>query len=223
MNSNAMAPEPALPSPRKLAVACLTSLVVALVLLVTAVLPVEYGLDPLGTGRMLGLLREAPVDAAAVDIPQGDQGLTPSLRGDVALYGGLYRTDAVEFVIEPYDYLEFKYRLEQGAAMLFSWAADGTLIHEFHGDPDANPQDVRSYDKSDKSMANGSFVAPVTGIHGWFWENPGNTPITLRLASSGFYAEAVEFRSDKSRNRRDVSPAPMPASTQSPASAQSGE
>jgi hypothetical protein len=63
------------PSPRKLLRSTLIALAVALLLLVTAVLPAEYGIDPTGVGRVLGLTRmgeiktrlakEAAADAAA--------------------------------------------------------------------------------------------------------------------------------------------------------------
>jgi hypothetical protein len=65
--------EPA--SPRKLLRSTLIALAVAIFLLVTVVLPAEYGIDPTGAGRVLGLTRmgeiktrlakEAAADAAA--------------------------------------------------------------------------------------------------------------------------------------------------------------
>ena len=66
-------PEPA--SPRRLLRSTLIALAVAGLLLVTVVLPAEYGIDPTGAGRVLGLTRmgeiktrlakEAAADAAA--------------------------------------------------------------------------------------------------------------------------------------------------------------
>jgi hypothetical protein len=47
-------------------------------------------------------------------------------------------------------------------------------------------------------------TAPFTGIHGWYWENPGGSPITIHLASSGFYGSAVEIRSDRTRHPRTL-------------------
>lgn len=62
-------------SPRRLLRSTLLALAVAIALLLTAVLPAEYGIDPTGVGRMLGLTRmgqiksrlarEAAADAAA--------------------------------------------------------------------------------------------------------------------------------------------------------------
>ena len=62
-------------SPRQMLRSVLIALAVALLLLVTVVLPAEYGIDPTGVGRVLGLTRmgeikvrlakEAAADAAA--------------------------------------------------------------------------------------------------------------------------------------------------------------
>lgn len=66
---------PAAPTPGKLLRSTLVALAVALLLLVTVVFPAEYGIDPTGVGRVLGLTRmgeiktrlakEAAADAAA--------------------------------------------------------------------------------------------------------------------------------------------------------------
>lgn len=201
-------PEP--PSKRKLLGATAAALGAALVILVTTVLPVEYGIDPLGTGKALGLLREPLQDQALAPAAAGDTVIAPVRQGAVTLYPQTYKVDAVELMLEPYEFLEYKYHLVQDAGMVFSWTASATLTQEFHGDPDVNPANVQSYDKSNKSTANGSFVAPVTGIHGWFWENPSGERVTIKLTSAGFYSHAVEFHSDKTQRRRELTNAPAP-------------
>lgn len=207
MNGEPSLPSGALPSSQQIVKATGIAFVVALILVLVAVLPVEYGIDPLGAGRALGLLRTSDTEETPVEVQQsGEAGLEPVQQGNVALYGEPYRVNTVEFVLEPYEYLEYKYHLVQGAGMLFSWTADGKLTHDFHGEPDGNANDVRSYDKSQKSAAHGSFTAPMTGIHGWFWENPGNKPITIKLTSAGYYSYGMEFKSDKTRKRHDVEP-----------------
>jgi hypothetical protein len=54
------------PSVRAIVMATGLALVVAAVLLVTAVLPAEYGIDPLGTGKALRLTDLSKTDAAKV-------------------------------------------------------------------------------------------------------------------------------------------------------------
>jgi len=204
-------PEP--PSTRKLLFATLAALGGAAVVLVTAVLPVEYGLDPVGAGKTFGLLREPLADQAMpAAVPDGSSEALARL-GAVTIYPAAYKVDSVELVLEPYEYLEYKYHLIKDAGMVFSWTASTTVVHEFHGDPDTNPNDVQSYDKSNKSSASGSFAAPVTGIHGWFWENPSGERVTIKLTSAGFYSHAVEFHSDKTQRRRDLQNVPVPTAS----------
>jgi hypothetical protein len=114
-------------------------------------------------------------------------------------------------VLGPYEYVEYKYRLEKDASMLYSWTADGGLLHDLHGDRDGAPANAsESFDKEARRQANGTFTAPFTGIHGWYWENPGGDTITVSLASAGFYASAVEIRFDKSRHQRALAAVKLP-------------
>jgi hypothetical protein len=197
---------PNAPSTHSLVRAITGSLASAIVLLVTVILPAEYGRDPLGTGRLLGLtamaggVREVVTPA----IPEGAR-LVPTANGPMASYSGEFKVDSRALVLGPYEYVEFKYRLEQGATMLFSWTASDAVVHDFHGDQDGAPADApTSYDKQPRRRADGSFVAPFSGIHGWFWENPGGDPITITLTTAGFYTSATEFHVDRSRHPREV-------------------
>jgi hypothetical protein len=47
----------------------------------------------------------------------------------------------------------------------------------------------------------GTLMAPFSGIHGWFWENTGDRPVTVTLASAGFYTLSHEFRSGAIKNK----------------------
>jgi hypothetical protein len=193
------------PSVRTLAKASAVALVVAGVLLVTIVFPAEYGIDPLGTGEALGLSALAGTSAQEpVPPPQGTK-VAPVQEGPFALYPAEYKFDAREFVLGPYEYVEYKYHLEQGATMLFSWNASGDVIHDFHGDPDGAPSSAaQSFDKQPRRQADGSFTAPFSGIHGWYWENPGGDTITVRVTTAGFYTSAHQFRYDGTRQPRTV-------------------
>jgi hypothetical protein len=188
------------------------SLVLAGILLVTVILPAEYNLDPLGTGRLLGLTEIASPTVEAVEVSNPASELAPVQSGAVGQYSSEFKLDVFEITLQPYEYVEYKYHLEQNATMLYSWTASAALIQDFHGDRTGageekeEPSEEQSYDKQNRQQANGSFAAPFTGIHGWYWENPGSEPVTLRLTSSGFYTAALEIRSDRTRNNRDLRP-----------------
>ena len=163
-------------SPRTIALASVAALLVATLLLFTVVLPAEYGYDPLGTGSALGLLGLAQVPAVALEDDE-------------------YRVDTAEIVVGPYQWVEYTYRLEEGASMLFSWQATGPLDYNLHSAPDgAPPGYAESFDAQVNDRAHGSYTAPFTGIHGWYWENPAEDEVVITLHSAGFYSEAHEAR-----------------------------
>jgi hypothetical protein len=192
------------PTARALAIATLIALVVAGIVLITVVLPAEYAIDPLGTGKALGLSAlSGATRVEPVPPPEGDR-FVPVVDGPFALYRGEYRFDSREFVLGPYEYVEYKYHLEQGATMLFSWRASGDVEHDFHGDPDANPKEPQSFDKQPRRQADGSFAAPFAGIHGWYWENAGGDTVRVKLTTAGFYTSAHQFRYNGTRQSRAV-------------------
>jgi hypothetical protein len=194
------------PSARTLAKATGVAVAVAAVILVTVVLPAEYGIDPLRTGRALGLdVMTAPVVDEPMPADPAAATMVPTVNGPIGSYPAEFRVDSREIVLEPYEYKEFKYRLEKGATMIFSWKASGDVAHDFHGDANGASADAaQSYDKDPHRHANGTFVAPFSGIHGWFWENPGDDPITITLTTAGFYTSAHEFHMDRKRFRHEV-------------------
>ena len=183
------------PSARQLAITTAIALIVAAVIVTTIVLPAEYGVDPLGTGERLGLTAISRASVQPVEMPAADARLKPTMNGPIAQYGAPFKTDAITFTLGPYDYIEYKYALDEGAHMQFAWQASVPVIHDFHGE--RSDGQATSFDKSNRQSANGTFTAPFAGIHGWFWENPGGQTITVTLKSAGFYASSVEFRSDK--------------------------
>ena len=203
MSPDLSTPQP--PSKRKLAATTAITLSAAIVLLATVVLPAEYGLDPLHTGAMLGLSAlSAPLAAKAIPVPDGATEFKPVQDGPIGYYNAAYKVDSAELKLGPYEYLEYKYRMEKDASMLFSWSASAAVTHDFHGDPGTGKGSEQSYDKKDRQSSSGTLVAPFPGMHGWYWENPSGETITIRLKSAGFYSSAMEFRSDRTRRAHEL-------------------
>jgi len=166
--------------------ATLIALAVALVLLFTAVLPAEYGIDPLKTGKLLRLNGIAQADSNA-----GGRA-TPANTGIYTLQPGTYKVDTEDIGLHPGEGFEIKYHMQKGATMVFAWKADGPLQFEFHGEPDRKPQSnyFESYlldDKTGKDSFYGSFTAPSTGVHGWYWKNKTKKDVRMHLSVSGFF------------------------------------
>jgi hypothetical protein len=196
-----------LPSIPKLLTTIAIALLIASGILVTTVLPAEYGIDPLGTGKLLGLTAISSPPAEAEAQASDGAALTPAQDGPVGHYTAEYKVDSTELVVGPYQYVEYKYRLEKGATMLYAWKASSTPIYDFHADPDGTPKpDPVSFDTQSKRQASGVFTAPFSGIHGWYWENPGSDTMTITLTTSGFYTAATEFRSGRVRRPHDLTP-----------------
>lgn len=183
-------------APSKSAIAKATgiALLAAVILLFVAVLPAEYGYDPLKSGALLGLTgiaKAAEVQAGAAPKPVAQTGVyTAQPR--------VYKVDAQDFQLRPGDGVEMKYHMAKGASMVYAWKADGKLAFEFHGEPDQKPSKdyYESYeldDKVGKDASYGTFVAPSTGIHGWFWQNKGNKDVSFRLMVAGFFDSAKMF------------------------------
>ena len=183
------------PSKKALAKATGIALLVALILLFTAVLPAEYGFDPLKTGaalRLTGIAQAGEVKGRAAPTPVPGQAsvYTPQPR--------TYKVDAQDFQLGPGEGVEMKYHMQKGAGMVYSWKANGKLTFEFHGEPDQKPNKdyFESYeldDKTGKDSSYGSFTAPSTGIHGWFWQNKGDKDVQFRLTVAGFIDSAKMY------------------------------
>ena len=111
-----------------------------------------------------------------------------------------FKTDTIEFVLQPKEGMEYKYRLARNAALLFSWSASAPVHYELHSVPYGAPKDfAETFDKQDdRPVASGSYTAPFTGIHGWYWQNRTDRTVTLKLSAAGFFTEAQEFRRGQS-------------------------
>jgi hypothetical protein len=220
MTSHTELPTLAAPSLSTLAKTTAIAVFVAGVLLVTLVLPAEYAVDPVGTGRWLGLTQIAAPPLKVVEMVRTEGApLAPTQNGPIGEYAREFKYDVFEIVLAPYEYVEYKYQLEKGATMLYSWTASAAVVHDLHAERAGEGTDgpaEESFDKTDRRQATGSYTAGFAGIHGWFWENPGAEPVKIRLASAGFYSSAIEIRSDRSRHTHTLrSPASLPAAAPS--------
>ena len=179
----------AAPSSGRLVKATVVALVAAAIILVTLVLPAEYGIDPLGTGAATGLIGLSEAQPPPI---------VASESGPVRPQPAAYRVDTRQFTLEPFGgYVEYKYELEPGAAMLYTWTATGVVNFDFHTEPEGLPPSASdSFERGNASEGRGSYVAPYAGIHGWFWENDEEDAVTVTVTTAGFYAGAKEFRDD---------------------------
>ena len=221
-----------LPSTKRIVTASVVAVLVALVVLVVAVLPAEYGIDPLGTGKALGLLELAqasakPAGVAGDDaayaispvLEQSPTGGAPTVRNVFISQPNRYKTDAREIKLPPGGGIEIKYNMKRGAGLIYSWMATAPVFFEFHGEPDKKPEGrggtdyYETYELDDKKgidHSHGTFLAPSTGIHGWFWENRSDNEVTVTLVSSGFYDFIIQNNSEGSKTLQPMDPVVVP-------------
>jgi hypothetical protein len=109
---------------------------------------------------------------------------------------GPYKSDAVEFTLEPGEGMEYKYRLEKGAGFVYSWTATAPVHFEMHSVPDGAPSTfAETFEKlDDRAAGHGSYTAPFPGIHGWYWQNRTDRQVRLTFGAVGFFTESQEFR-----------------------------
>jgi hypothetical protein len=196
-------PQAEAPSKQAIAKATGIALAAALVILFTAVLPAEYGIDPLKTGKLLHLTDLAKATESKAE-PKPAVGARPvaAPAGIYTAQPGIFKTDSEDLSLMPGEGVEIKYHMQKGAGLLYSWKATAPVAFEFHGEPDNKPNKdyFESYELNDHAgsdHSSGSFTAPSTGIHGWFWENKGKKEVQIHLVTAGFYDSAKMMAGDE--------------------------
>lgn len=187
---------------------------VAAALLVTTVLPAEYGIDPTGMGARLGLgvlaanaeAAEPGAAAPAITPPaaEGTDAANAGLAaraeaafgrnesqtldaGAVSTAAGALRRDSLSLTLPPGKGAEVKAHLGSGQGMVFQWQATADVAVDMHGErPDVkNAWTSYAVEAAQRESA-GTFVAPFEGTHGWYWHNRGDTPVTVSVEVTGF-------------------------------------
>lgn len=202
-----------LPSTRQLLRSTLIAIVTAAALLVTVVLPAEYGIDPTGAGQVLGLKSMGDIKAQLKDEAEKDAALDAakarakpdqrsSLIGRVfaelvigtahAQAAATTRTDETKVTLKPGEGVEYKMVMKKAGKVTYSWKVEGGKVnHDTHGEPHNNKPDATKSYRKERGVAGdeGVLEAAFDGNHGWFWRNRGSAPVTVTLKTSGEYSE----------------------------------
>jgi len=190
---------PSMPGPGGLLLRTAIAALVAAFIVFCVVLPAEYRKDPTGFGRLTGLLElstphvvkeEAAAAASSSGVAPAGAPAAASAPGQNAwFFPTPYKTDTIQIPIKPDGEVEYKFKMKAGEAFIYSWQSDsGNVYYDFHGEPPDNPKGSQTYKKDEEvKSANGAFVAPFDGIHGWYWLNLTGQPIKITLKISGFY------------------------------------
>ena len=190
MEQDIHAPTPGeLPTARQLNRATLIAFGVAAVLLVTVVLPAEFGIDPTRVGRVLGLTEMGEMKrvaaAGATESDTGDLTLDPE---PVLVYS--LQSSEQTVTLAPGKGREVKAKMQAGAEFEYEWSSDGSPVrYELHGEPDgAKGNEYTSYKIGDSSGEKSKFRAPFAGTQGWYWRNDSAAPVTVTVKATGTWA-----------------------------------
>lgn len=189
-----------LPSTGKLLRSTAVALLVATVLLVTTVLPAEYGIDPTGIGRALGLTQMGEIKASlAAEAAAADAQSAPPMEpaAPVAQSGApaaatapAGQQDTMTVTLKPGQSAEIKLAMRKDARVQYEWSTvGGPVNYDTHGDPVGAPKAFyHGYGKGKNETSQaGELQAAFDGTHGWFWRNRSNLEVTITLTTNGDY------------------------------------
>jgi len=194
-----------LPSTRKLLKSTGIAVAVATGLLVTVVMPAEYGVDPTRVGSLFGLTEmgrikvslaaEAQAEDLAEATPAAAGGSPPVATTTAATPAGAasaapagLRSDRTVLTLAPDQGAEIKLVMQAGATARFTWTSSGGRInYDSHADRPGTP--YHGYNKGSAERVEDVLTAAFTGSHGWFWRNRTGQPVTITLVTEGAYSE----------------------------------
>ena len=166
-------------------------------ILVTVVLPAEYGIDPTGAGRALGLTEMGEIKQELQQEAEEDARQHSAAPGILEVLSELFVAqahaedawrDTVTLTLAPGASAEIKMVMTEGDSITYAWAAQGGRIN-FDLHAHGSGQSV-TYEKGrGKTEGDGSITAPFAGEHGWFWRNRDKQDVTITLQVRGDYSE----------------------------------
>ncbi|WP_138464570.1 transmembrane anchor protein [Poseidonocella sp. HB161398] len=196
-----------LPSTAQLLRSTLIAAASAAAILVTVVLPAEYGIDPTGAGRVLGLTEMGEIKSQLAEEAEADRQIAPAAGEQSSLLDGLLGLfvgqahaqeapawrDEVTFALEPGASAEWKMMMAQGDQAQYRVTVEGGRVnYDLHGHGGG---ETANYERGRGSAGSeGGLIAPFEGEHGWFFRNRDKVPVTVTVQVAGDYSEFFEIR-----------------------------
>ena len=164
---------------KTLIISMICALLLAVFILIAFVGPAEYGIDPTGLGKDLGLTALAkPVE-----------GNTKKVFSCLSAEQPVAWQDIVIITVPAKSGLEYKFYIQQGADIEYAWVSDSAVLYfDFHGEPAGDTTGYfKSYRESTAGQSEGKLKAPFTGVHGWYWKNDSQNAVQVTLKTKGKY------------------------------------
>jgi hypothetical protein len=191
---------PAPPSSKKLLIGTAAALGVAAVAVVGFVLPAEYGIDPTGIGKALGITKLSEPGLNEEQI-RGNKRVGVLTLSEQPPQPEAW-TDRWQITLRPYEAIELKYTLAEQAALDFSWTASGPLYYDMHSHPfEGGDALTETYSIDTRQQMHGRYVSQFTGLHGWYWQNRTMGDVTLTVEAAGPISASTLFEMGVARER----------------------
>ena len=194
-----------LPSKAQLVKSTIIAAGIALAILITAILPAEYGMDPTGIGKLIGLTKMGEIKTslakeAAIELAKDEamkaqmlSAVKPEevvpVKTEMPKPQDYINTDSMTFTLKPDEAAEIKLAMQKGKKVNFVWTSDnGKANFDTHGD--SKPLNIKYHNYAKGSMVSdeGILEASFEGHHGWFWRNRTSGVMNITLEVSGEFS-----------------------------------
>ncbi|PHS38792.1 MAG: transmembrane anchor protein [Robiginitomaculum sp.] len=201
-----------LPSTGKLIKSTVLAAFAAGLLLVTVVMPAEYGIDPTGIGKIIGLKKMGEIKTSLAKDAAAEAAKELAVAANPAPIAPVMTEPVMEpviaevpapaaitsqshekiFTLAPDAWTEIKLKMDKGAKADFVWFTDGGRANfDTHADSKTLDIDYHNYAKGSKVRDEGILEAKFDGSHGWFWRNRSGKTMIVTLQTSGEYSDII--------------------------------
>lgn len=206
MSNTNTQPNTELPSIKTLIKSTVTAICVAGVILVTIVLPAEYGIDPTGVGKMIGLVKMGEIKVSLAQEAADDK-LKDKTQSEISSAESQTATspvvtevqaksdvstssDTMAIVLQPNEGKEIKLTMKKGEEVNYVWFTDGGRANfDVHADSKVLKINYHNYEKGSLENSEGVLTAAFDGNHGWFWRNRTSKTMKVTLQVQGDYSD----------------------------------
>ena len=211
MNNNNKPSNSDLPSAAKLIKSTFIAIALAALILVTAVLPAEYGIDPTGVGNALGLTKMGEIKVslaqeAAAEMVTATAKVMKTETQEVAKpvakasentvetqIQKSVKSDSITLSLKPDQGREVKVKMVKGGKVSYQWkTSNGRANFDVHGDSKKHRINYFNYSKGSTVSDAGVLEAEFDGNHGWFWRNRTGETMTITLEVEGEFTEMIQ-------------------------------
>lgn len=196
-----------LPSMKKLIKSTIIAIGIASIILITVVLPAEYGIDPTGIGSIFGLTTmgeikvslakeaaaEVDLEKLKVEIPDQKAAVKKS-KSEMKNSNSSEQSDSFTFSLKPNEGKEIKLTMAKNSQVEYYWSSNGGKVNfDTHADSKALEIKYHNYEKGSTTESKGTLKAAFDGNHGWFWRNRTSKEVSVTLNVQGQFTAVVEY------------------------------